>query len=540
MLEPTTTTTAPAAPPAPLREAWRRLRAEEPGLRARDLAERLGVGEGELVASRCGDGVTRLDGPWPDLIRELPALGRVMVLTRNDHCVHEKKGEFGNVEIGGAMGLVLNGAVDLRLFLKHWKHGFAVVEDVRGRTLESLQFFDADGCAVHKVYRIDGGDEAAWRALVTRRRSADQTPAMQVEPVPERLPHRLEDRDVDVDALRAGWRRMRDPHDFFDLLKKQRVTRTQALGLVGAEFARRVAGTAIGRVLDAAAASGLSLMVFVGSPGVVQIHTGPVRTIKRAGPWLNVLDEDFNLHLREDRIAESWIVKKPSPDGVVTSLELYDARGAQIAQVFGKRKPGTPELADWRALATASRASPMRDLRVRRTRTLPHRAAALLLAAFACAAAPLACAAGRVVSLGGDVTETVYALGAGADLVGVDSTSTWPPEAHALPDVGYLRQLAAEGVLALRPQLIVATHDAGPPSVIEQLRGAGVRVERLPPTQSAADVVDKVRRIGRLLGREREAESLAAKIEAEFTALAGRVAAMAAHPRVVFLMSAGT
>ena len=95
----------------------------------------------------------------------------------------------------------------------------------------------------------------------------------------------------------------------------------------------------------------MPIMVFVGSPGVVQIHTGPVHQVKTVGPWLNVLDDDFNLHLREDHIAESWVVRKPSPEGTVTSLELYDAQGGQIAQVFGARKPGVPERLDWRALA---------------------------------------------------------------------------------------------------------------------------------------------------------------------------------------------
>jgi putative hemin transport protein len=178
-----------------------------------------------------------------------------------------------------------------------------------------------------------------------------QSPLLELRTVAEPLPHLLRDEAVDAAALREGWRALRDPHDFFALLRKHQVTRTQALRLAGAEFARRVADASMGRVLDAAAASGLPIMVFVGSPGVVQIHTGPVRTVKRMGPWLNVLDEDFNLHLREDHVAESWVVKKPTPEGPVTSLELYDARGGQIAQVFGKRKPGIPELAEWRALA---------------------------------------------------------------------------------------------------------------------------------------------------------------------------------------------
>jgi putative hemin transport protein len=334
-----------------LRKAWENLRREEPGLRARDLAERLGVSEGELVASRCGDGVTRLDGRWAELIHALPAVGRVMALTRNDSCVHEKKGAFGHIEIEGRMGLVLNEAIDLRLFLDHWKHGFAVREEAHGRALQSLQFFDGDGRAVHKVYLTEASDAAAWSALVGRFAAGVQSPLLELRTVAEPLPHLLRDEAVDAAGLREGWRALRDPHDFFALLRKHRVTRTQALRLAGPEFARRVSNMAIGQVLDTAAASGLPIMVFVGSPGVVQIHTGPVHTIKRMGPWLNVLDEDFNLHLREDHVAESWVVKKPTPEGPVTSLELYDERGGQIVQLFGKRKPGVPELEAWRALA---------------------------------------------------------------------------------------------------------------------------------------------------------------------------------------------
>lgn len=337
-------------PPPQLQEAWRRLRRDEPNLRARDLAERLGVSEGELVASRCGNGVVRLNGPWAELIRALPALGRVMVLTRNDSCVHEKKGCFDHIDLGPVMGVVLDEAIDLRIFLRHWKHGFAVSEASRGRQLDSLQFFDDDGRAVHKVYRTDDTDAAAWKRLVEGFTAAEQSPLLEVHAVAEPLPHLLDDEAVDAASLRAGWRALRDPHDFFALLKKHKVTRMQALRLVEGEFARRVRNDAMRAVLESAAASGLAIMVFVGSPGVVQIHTGPVHNVKPMGPWLNVLDENFNLHLREDHVAESWVVKKPVPEGVVTSLELYDAHGAQIVQLFGKRKPDVPELADWSAL----------------------------------------------------------------------------------------------------------------------------------------------------------------------------------------------
>jgi putative hemin transport protein len=65
-------------------------------------------------------------------------------------------------------------------------------------------------------------------------------------------------------------------------------------------------------------------------------------------PWLNILDQNFNLHLREDHIYDSWVVRKPTDDGIVTSLELFDKAGEVIAMFFGERKPGSPELDSWR------------------------------------------------------------------------------------------------------------------------------------------------------------------------------------------------
>jgi len=162
-----------------------------------------------------------------------------------------------------------------------------------------------------------------------------------------------------------------------------------------------------------------------------------------------------------------------------------------------------------------------------------------LLAAAIALVPCVASAATRIVSLGGDVTETIYAIHAQDQLAGIDSTSTWPAAAHALPDVGYVRQLSAEGVLALRPDLILATHDAGPPAAMEQIRGAGIRIETLPASRSPADIEAKIRQIGKITGHTKEADALAADVAARFAALAKAVAAMPHHPRAVYLMSAG-
>ena len=87
-----------------------------------------------------------------------------------------------------------------------------------------------------------------------------------------------------------------------------------------------------------------------GNNGTIQIHSGPVKNIQPMGPWLNVMDPTFHMHLRMDHIAECWVVRKPTTDGHVTSLEAYDASGEMIVQFFGKRKEGKVERDDWREI----------------------------------------------------------------------------------------------------------------------------------------------------------------------------------------------
>ena len=333
-----------------LGQRWNSLKAAEPALRQRDGAERLGVSEAELVATRCGNGARRLAGPWPELVRGLPALGTVMALTRNESVVHEKVGRFGNVSIFQNMGLVLNERIDLRIFFNHWYSGFAVDEETRSGPRQSLQFYDADGTAVHKVYLRADSDGDAYEELVTRHLHADQSTEQEVLPR-FRPPGERPDTEVDRTALRERWRALQDPHDFHTMLQELRVSRVQALRLAGGEVACQVRADSFQVALEQAVAARVPVMVFAGSPGVIQIHTGPVCRLKRLGPWYNVLDSDFNLHLREDRIESAWVVRKPSPEGVVTSVEIYDRAGQQIAWLFGERKPGNVEREGWRALA---------------------------------------------------------------------------------------------------------------------------------------------------------------------------------------------
>ena len=330
-----------------LESQWREFQQQHPGVWIRDAAEVLGVSEAELLALGCGGGVTRLSGRWRALLELLPALGEVKTMTRNASAVLEKWGRYERVEVAGNLGQVVGEDIDLRLFMHHWRSGYAVREEGKHGLRHSLQFFDASGTSIHKVYVEDESALGVYGEIVRGFMSADQSPRADVEPSPV-TPAERPDVDVDAVGLCQAWDRMRDTHEFFGILRTFGVTRAQAFRVGGTERARRVVPSAAARVLADAAADAMPIMVFVGSRGVLQIHTGPVQHIRLAGSWLNVLDRRFNLHLREERITEAWVVKKPTRDGLVTSLELLNAGGETIAMFFGKRKPGELESEAWR------------------------------------------------------------------------------------------------------------------------------------------------------------------------------------------------
>ncbi|WP_296259538.1 MULTISPECIES: heme/hemin ABC transporter substrate-binding protein [unclassified Pseudomonas] len=114
----------------------------------------------------------------------------------------------------------------------------------------------------------------------------------------------------------------------------------------------------------------------------------------------------------------------------------------------------------------------------------------------------------RWVSAGGALTEWVVALGGESSLVGVDSTSQHPESLKSLPSIGYQRQLSSEGILSLRPDILVGTEEMGPPPVLEQLRAAGVRVEVLRAAAEMSALQGNLQTLGVLLGKEGQAREL--------------------------------
>lgn len=331
-----------------LKQEWETLKENQPHLRIRNAADELGVSELELLATQIGANVTVLSPYFQAILEEIESLGKVMALTRNNEVVHERKGIYLNADLKNPhVGLFVGEDIDLRIFFATWGHAFAVNDDNR----KSIQFFGKDGVAIHKIFLTKDSNEEAFDVLVEKFKSPTQVFDAVIEPQKEQEEEKR-DEEIDIEGFQKSWEELKDTHHFFGMLKKFGVSRTQALRLApkSDDYAVPVNNSACRRVLEESSKHNQEIMVFVGNPGMIQIHTGPVKKVVDVRGWYNVLDPDFNLHVKDAEIAESWIVRKPTEDGMVTALECFNAKGEQVVQLFGKRKPGIPEQEGWREI----------------------------------------------------------------------------------------------------------------------------------------------------------------------------------------------
>ncbi len=335
-----------------LRASWEQLRRNKPTLRIRDCAEELGVSEAELLATTVGEYSTRLAGDWTKLLTRLPELGRVMSLTRNDSCVLEHKGSFEKIDLiqaGPHTIATVVGSIESRVFFAAWKYGFAVRQQTPRGMQQSLQIFDEAGQAVTKIYlTAPDSNQQAFDRIVEDFKSTDQSKNFESRKM-HLVPTKPLD-EVNKEALLSDWEKMRDTHDFHGLLRKHQVGRLDAVLLSQGKFSDKLQKSVIHTMLEKAAKGHLPIMVFVGNHGNLQIHHGEIQTVRVMDNWLNILDPDFNMHLREDHVDSVWVVRKPTIDGIVTGIEVFDKNKEMIVQFFGLRKPGIPELQQWRDL----------------------------------------------------------------------------------------------------------------------------------------------------------------------------------------------
>lgn len=332
-----------------LKDRYNDYKENNPKARIRDIAMALEVSEMELLEVSMVDSLIYLGNNFKGVLKDMHQLGRMMALTRNEHAVHETKGVYDNVSFmeKAPMGIAHNKIIDIRYFLSNWAHVYAVIFKSGKRTMHSIQFFDKYGNAVHKIYATSESDLDAYHVLVKKYAMGNRMD-VPLEKEKITISSAKSDDELDIGAFQTAWLNMKDTHDFFGLLRKYGLTRQQAFCLAPEGTTYRVKKNSIVKMLETVAADQTPIMVFLGNKSCLQIFSGSIKKVVEMNGWYNVLDPNFNLHLKLEAIDEAWVVRKYTTDGIVTSLELFDKNGNQILYCFGERKPGIPELEAWR------------------------------------------------------------------------------------------------------------------------------------------------------------------------------------------------
>ncbi|TCP05412.1 ChuX/HutX family heme-like substrate-binding protein [Rubrivivax gelatinosus] len=298
-----------------------------------DAAAAIGVREAELVAAHAGC-FDRAESPLAarrlrvrrrDIAAALARFGRTRSVAGHRACRVERLGPACAPE--------------------HWAHAFALEQrGADGSLARSLQFFDAAGDSLAELTPLEAAGVAAWLDLVEA--------CACFEPAPRPLAARRvraarpADEPADAATLRRAWGAMRTPDGFEALLARFALSPAQACRLAGPDFARRVVPTSAHELLTAAAQQGVRLSVEVPGAGACG---GDWRAVHQARGWTQAETAGVRLHLREDAVAEAWLLGCPSLAGLRQTLLLLDATGAPIARL-GDDSTVRPERCGWRRL----------------------------------------------------------------------------------------------------------------------------------------------------------------------------------------------
>lgn len=330
---------------------YQTLKVAQPNIRSVDAAVQLGTTEAQLIASQVGQQAIKLNiNQIENILKGLKKLEHVMALTRNGVVVSEIKGCYEKLYTSQRnnkkMGIAINpGGIDLRLFLSQWASVFAV----KLNNMVSIQCFDKHGRAVHKIFNTDKTNLTAYQALINKYSDPEQSTTLMVEPIKIQELETTPQENINVAGFLTAWENLQDVHHFPALLTEFKVGRIQALELAQPNWAQEIPTASLPLIFSTLKEQQSEVMIFVNNNAAVQIYSGALNNLKQVGPWYNVLDEDFNLHIKNEDLARAFVVKKPTDNGntVVHSIEFFDESSNTVMTLFGRRVEGKEQPQQW-------------------------------------------------------------------------------------------------------------------------------------------------------------------------------------------------
>jgi len=332
-----------------IRQKREALATENPKINPREQADRIGVSEGALVASGCGNGTIRLKRDTRNREAQLCVLNtfrEALSVSRNRAALLEVKGAYPRCQFFEGLGWMEGAPVDVCASMAQWSEGFYVPADgIRGA---SLQFFDSDGVAVHKTFLVGGGE--LDEAFIKSQQHRNQKPDFEWTRGPGSGLSGDEASEVDHEVFMQKWQHLGELHNFTRLMQRFRLNRLQTIRMAGENHCQRLNREAVREVLTTVSRQEIQLEVLLENSGVVQKRTGVLPVLETYGKWMNLLHESFNLHIDESQVNQVWRVAIPTKHGVVHVMEVFDKGDRPVLRLVPSAALYGKEPANWTEL----------------------------------------------------------------------------------------------------------------------------------------------------------------------------------------------
>ncbi len=330
-----------------LKQQWDQLLEANPRTRIRDAAQQLNVSEMELLATGMPETAQLLKDDFKEIMSRLTKVGKVMSLVRNDIAVHERSGSYPKLHFSRNPNIgTAKDNIELNIHFSDYCYAFAAQLSHGNNTLRSIQFFNKSGHALQKIYLKNEDFIALWDDIVKEFTNHDFE-GFNLASEELTAAHYV---DVDCNAFKMAWSEMTSPIDEPELLKDFGLRRFDALKVLDKDFAWQVSSQSINQLMNSVSAQNMKTHVFVGNTGVTQSYSGPFKTTREMGDWMNVLDPNFNLHVLNSAVNQAWVVKRPTQNGSATSLEIYDQKGNIALQFSPNNFYQQKESSEWKTL----------------------------------------------------------------------------------------------------------------------------------------------------------------------------------------------